>query len=238
MKVVTYDIEVSPMKAWVYGSKWDPKLVKIIEQQKLLSIGYKYLDKKKTHVIANKPQKEMLQEFWSVLDECDTAIGHNVDKFDRRMMNAFFLREGMKPPSPYHTIDTLKIARKYFYLPSNSLRDLAVELGLDPKLDCGFEVAEGCLNGDSKAWKKMITYNRRDVTLTEEVYIILRAWDTNIASIAEDRGQCKACGSEHLHINKTVRNKQGTVQRIEYKCSDCGAYNASKKGTSTTIDIK
>jgi len=238
MKVITYDIEVSPLKAWMYGTKWEPKLVKIIEQQKILSFAYKVLGEKKTHVIANIPEKKMLKEIWGVLDDCDIAIGHNVDKFDRRMMNAFFLRAGMKPPSPYHTIDTLKIARRHFYLPSNSLKDVAIELGLNPKLDCGFELVEGCMAGDTKAWKAYKAYNKRDVTLTEEIYIILRPWDTNPVSITAEEGACTSCGGHSLKKKGTRLNKSGTQEYQRYRCGDCGAWKQETRGIKTGVSIK
>lgn len=228
---------MSPRIGYFYGSNWEPKLVKEIQGQKLLSFAWKELGKSRTHIIANKPEKEMLTQILSVLNNCDIAIGHNIDKFDKRMMNAFFVKYGFSPPKPHQTIDTLKIARKHFSLPSNKLNDLALYLGLKPKLDTGFDVWEGCMNGDKKSWKKMIAYNKHDVVLTEQVYLKLRAWADNVPSISEKPNTCPHCGSANLVKDGVRYNKPRTIVRQEFKCKDCRGYCSTKKGTASEINI-
>lgn len=239
MKVITYDIEVSPRKAYIYGSNWEPKFVREIEGQKLLSFAWKELGKKKTHVIANQPTKVMLKEIWSVLNDSDICIGHNLQKFDKRMMNAYFITNGMSPPAPSHVIDTLKIARKEFAFPSNRLDDLATYLGLKGKTkETHADLWEDCLAGDATAWRKMAAYNKQDVVLTEQVYKILAPWTENLASVATEEGQCPNCGSHRLVKRGTRKNKPGTQEYQRYLCKECNHWSSSKKGIKTEVTIK
>ena len=61
-----------------------------------------------------RDDKRVLQSIWKLLDEADIVIGHNGDRFDLRKLNARFIDNDINPPSPFRTIDTLKVARREF----------------------------------------------------------------------------------------------------------------------------
>src|SRR3546814_15987786 len=57
----------------------------------------------------------------ALLDEADVVIGQNSDRFDLPTINGRALVAGLKPPSPYKTVETCLVARKEFGFPSKSL---------------------------------------------------------------------------------------------------------------------
>jgi len=157
------------------------------------------------------------------MNKADLIVGHNGDRFDIRMANAFFVHNGLKPPSPYRTFDTLKVARNKFRFNSNKLGDIAEYLGIGTKLETGgFKLWLGCLRNEPSAWRKMKRYNRQDVALLEKVYLKLRPW-ANHPSIFLKRKVCPLCGS-----NNTMRRGYdfltGGKKRRRYSCNSCGRY--------------
>ena len=85
------------------------------------------------------------------------AIGTGIgDEFDIKKANARFIYHGLKPTKFYLSIDTKKVAKKYFKFDSNSLSSLGEYLGLGEKVDTGgYSLWKGCLLGDPASWKKM-----------------------------------------------------------------------------------
>jgi predicted RNA-binding Zn-ribbon protein involved in translation (DUF1610 family) len=238
-RIIFLDVENSPSVGYVWG-KYDQTVIDFKADWFMLSFAYKVLGEKFTRVHAlidypgfNKSKdndKKLMQELWKVLDGADIVIGHNLDKFDIRKANARFLIHGMPPPSPYRTVDTLKISRKAFKLNSNALDDLARYLGIGRKLKhIGFPLWLGCMNGDPKSWVIMKRYNVKDVELLERVYFAMRPWATNHANV--NRGEllaCPKCGSKNVQR----RGFEYTLlrQKQRYQCSNCrGWYSGSAK---------
>ena len=176
-------------------------------------------------------EEQMVLRLWQVLDESDIVIAHNGDKFDIKMLNVLFVKYHLNPPSPYRSIDTLKVARKYFRFMSNRLGDLGMKLGVGDKLDNGgFENWLGCINNDPQAWRKMLKYNAQDVKLLEKVYLRLRPWMDNhppINVLAGSPDSCPKCGGTHLQRRGTRKStKTGTYSR--YQCQDCGGWSTGR----------
>jgi uncharacterized protein YprB with RNaseH-like and TPR domain len=154
------------------------------------------------------------------VDGADIIIGHNADKFDIRKSNTRFVFHGLKPPSPYKTIDTLKIARKVFKFDSNKLDELGRYLGLGRKIPhTGFHLWHSCMLGDPKAWKVMKKYNARDITLLEDVYYILRPWATNHPNVNQGEVGCPKCKATNVQKRgfsyTLLRKKQ------RFQCGNC-----------------
>ena len=91
-----------------------------------------------------------------ILDEADIIIAHNGDRFDLRKIKARFLSNGIMPPMPYKTIDTLKVARKEFALTSNKQDYITKLLGVQEKLDTDFQLWVDCMDGYIDALKRII----------------------------------------------------------------------------------
>lgn len=231
-KILIYDIETSPNLAYVWG-KWQQDVIAFQSEWELLSWSAKWLGEKKTiDVGRNQFSEEVLvRRLHQLFDEADIVIAHNGDQFDQKMMNAKYIQFGLQPPSPYRSIDTKKVAKRYFRFNSNKLDDLGALLGLGRKVQTGgFSLWLGCMNNDTKAWKTMLRYNRQDVLLLEKVYLKLRPWIENhpaLNVIDDIQNGCPKCGSTKMHRRGTRKvNKTTTVQR--YQCQKCGGWSQGR----------
>ena len=216
-KILTIDVETAPTLAYTWGL-WDQSigLNQIVEPTYILSWAAKWLGKKEIifgginkHTkgkCSAKYEAVMIKGMWELLDEADIVVGHNSNAFDLKHLNSAFIRAKMPPPSSYRKIDTLKIAKANMKFISNKLEHLTYTLGLEHKMHHeGFELWTKCMAGDPKAWRIMEKYNKKDVGITEQLYMELRAYMPNhpnlqIYSPMTDPG-CPLCGS-HERLNK------------------------------------
>lgn len=173
---------------------------------------------------------------WDLLSEADIVVTQNGDKFDIKKLNTRFIKLGLTPPSPFQTIDTKKVASNNFYFANNKLDNLGEELGLGKKMEHeGFALWEKCMKGDLAAFKRMAAYNKRDVILTEQVYLKQRPYvksHPNLNAYTE-RDNCPACQSTHVIYRGEEARKTGKVAR--FSCKDCGKWSYGKNRVVTTL---
>ena len=170
--------------------------------------------------------KSLVKELWGLLDKAEIIISQNGDSFDLKKINTRFVYYGLPPPSPYRSIDTKKIAKKYFAFNSNSLDNLGEYLGLGRKIKHeGFELWKRCMAGDLKAWKKMKAYNRQDVILLEKIYFHLRPWHKSHPNLGIYSNQliCPKCESTKLRFRGYAMNSTTKYRRIN--CKNCGGWS-------------
>jgi len=154
---------------------------------------------------------------------------HNCDDFDIKRSNASFIKHGLKPPSPHKTVDTLKITRKYFKFNSNKLNDLCENLSLGCKVKTGgFDLWKGCLDGNLKAWRKMVKYNKHDIFLLEKLYKKLLPWMDNERShnIILADGKCPSCSLDKMKRKGYYITQRSTFEK--WQCEGCGRYTRGK----------
>lgn len=233
-KILLFDIETAPSLGWVWG-KWEQNVLDFQQEWYMLSFVAKWLNGKT--ITAALPDfrgykknpendKELAKKLWNLFDEADILIAHNGDKFDIKKANARFTFHKLPPPSPYKSIDTLKVARRHFNFTSNKLDDLGKYLGYGRKLThTGFHLWQGCMKGDKKAWKKMVQYNKRDVELLEKIYLHFRPWITNHANLAihTDAKVCPRCQSKNLQSRGFGFSNNAKYRR--FRCNDCGGWS-------------
>jgi hypothetical protein len=230
-RILFLDLETTANKGWTWG-KFEQNVIKFDEEYSLLCFAYKWSDGSKTKTIGlndfkTNQQINLVIELRKLLDEAELVCGHNLDRFDLRMANTFILKAGLTPPSPYKTIDTLKIARNKFRFNSNRLNDLGEYLGIGCKKETGgFQLWLDCIAGDKKAWVKMKKYNSNDVDLLEKVYLKLRPWATNINVNISKGLLCPTCGSAELQKRGHSTTIKGIFQRLQ--CTDCGHWTQEK----------
>lgn len=233
-KILLFDIETAPNLGFTWG-KWEQNVIEFKEDWYMLTFAAKWLGSNKviikglpdfpTYKKDRKNDRELVKSLWDLIDEADVIIAHNGDEFDVKKMNVRFMENGLKPPTPYQTIDTKKVAKKYFRWDSNKLDDLGQYLKLGRKMDTGgFELWQGCMNGDMKAWRKMLQYNKQDVILLEKVYLKLRPWMTNHPNVNILSGTegCPGCGSKELQRRGIRVTRTSQFQR--YQCQSCGMW--------------
>jgi len=236
--ILLLDIETAYKKAAV----WSPKQDYIAPNQMLSDfyvlcwsakwIGDTYIYSDALHYDKPRYKKDptddysVLETVWEMLDKAEYVVGHNMRNFDRKSLNARFIQQGMRPPSPYMVIDTLEIARREFKFTYNRLDSLAIALGVGKKIDTGgFDLWKQIIEKqDISAFNKMVKYCENDVIINEAVYGVLRTWDSRHPNATigdgDTRPKCNACGSRHV-------TKQGLKRSItqvyqQYKCQDCG----------------
>lgn len=244
-RVLTFDIESSPIEAYVWGL-WDQNvgLDFIKTDWTILSFAAKWLDEKKI-IYADtggrgarkvRDDKPLMKKLWDLLSEADIVVAQNGKRFDVRKVNARLIKHGFGPPSPYHVIDTMIAAKKHFAFTSQKLAWTSKYLTDAPKDEHkkfpGFELWTECLKDNPAAWAEMKKYNKQDVVATEEVYLALRPWiegHPNISVYKPSEGvpACPKCGSDHVQKNGIKVLTQGTYQR--HHCMNCGAWSRSKQ---------
>lgn len=209
LKICYLDIERTPDLGWVWG-KYDQTVIAVEDDWHLLSYSVKWQGGATvTRGLPSYPavyrgdKKDdyaLVKDLWRVFDEADIIIAHHGDGADIPWSTARFLVHGMAPPRPYKTVDTRKLARKYFRFSSNKLDDLARQLGVGRKMpNTGFDLWKSCMSGDMKAWRVMLRYNEQDVRLLEKVYLKLRGWaQTHPRVTVSDRPTCPKCGNKRV----------------------------------------
>ena len=243
-KIVLYDIEVSRDIVEGYGNRWEFKVVKTVRHQELMCFAYKWLGEKKVHYVSRHDfatYREFVQSLWDILDEADIAIAHNGARFDNKMANRFFVKEGMGPTSPYKTIDTLQVARGAFKFQSNGLNDLAefLELGSKKKITYADIEDEFLNNPTPRVERLMKQYNVQDVVLLEKIYLKLRPYiknHPNLCDLMRLHGACPKCGSTKLQ--KRGFNKAAAGDKQRYQCQNCSGWcsEANIKKVGRTVN--
>jgi len=238
-KILWFDIETSLMLAFGFSTGkqyvgW--KDVKV--PWHMLSWSAKWLCD--TEIIGHKitgeqalerNDRDIVEFLWELIDEADIIVGHNIKGFDEGKMNTRFLNFDMPPPSPYQMIDTYRVVRKNFKMISNSL-DYAGRFMVDDQKDpTKKRLWKRCFGGDEEALEYMLTYNKQDVRLLEEVFFKIRPWMKGTPNVAayytDNAARCSKCGSKDLTITddyyyttanryKAARCKCGAVMRTPF----------------------
>jgi DNA polymerase elongation subunit (family B) len=246
-KILTFDIETSPNLCFTWGF-YEQNVIKVVRPWYLLTVGYKWLDEAKAHVLSLpdfktfktdvQNDKELAEAVWKLLDKADIVITQNGDAFDIKKLQTRFLLHGLPPPSPFKSVDTKKTSKKHFSFVNNKLDNLGEELGLGGKMHHeGFELWEKCMHGDPKAFKKMAAYNKRDVILTEKVYLAERPYMSGHPNLNAwtEKENCKGCQSPNVQFRGFNRTKSGKVRR--FQCQDCGMWGQDTKSTKVTAMV-
>lgn len=235
-EVWVLDIETSPLEAYVFQSNvWRGNINQdqVISEWFMLTWSAKklfgdtvYSERLTGKEAVKENDSRIVAKMWKILDDADIVIAHNGDKFDVPNLNTRFIVNDLYPPSPYQSIDTLKIARRQFGFTHNNLDALARVLGFDAKMKTDFELWKRAKNGDDEALEYMRTYNDQDVLLLEDVYMKLRPWikgHPNLGLFIEsDIPVCSHCGSSDL--TPTGKFSYTSVSKFPlYRC-ECGAY--------------
>lgn len=236
-RILILDIETFPNVAYVWKFwKENVGAKQVIEHSSLASFAYKWLGEDIIYYAgADKhTEKALLSALIKLLDMADIVVAHNGDRFDLPTIKGRALVMGLRPPSPFKTIDTCLVARYEFNYGSNSLEYLADILGLAPKLAHknfpGFTLWKECLAGNPKAWEEMEVYNKQDVDTLEQVYLTMRPYmrrHPNVAvDIEDDRPLCPKCGSHHIQMRGFTTTN--TYKYRKFQCRDCGGWSRTR----------
>lgn len=261
-RALVYDIETAPAIGLYFGRTYDVNIAKTIQHEFVLGFAYQWTneDKIRSCYIWDFPEfrkpidlkranfnklinafdkniqagsKRVVQKWAELVSQSDYVIGHNSDQFDYRQMNGRVIQHGLPPLAKPQFVDTKKIAKRLGYYDSNSLNNLSNRFNHGGKLEHdGIELWWACMNGDTKARKHMVDYNKVDVEKTLMLYEKFRPYDDrhpNLANILDRPNACPHCGVEgQLISNGERKTKSGTNKR--WRCSNCGGNCTSRQG--------
>lgn len=243
--ILLYDIETAPGLAWVWGA-YDQNAIAFEQDWYMLSFAYKWLNTDQMGFVsifqnpafeADSPNdRRVARRLAALMDRADAVVAHNGDKFDRKKANQRFLYWDIDPPSPYKSIDTLKIVNSEFSHFTNRLNDLGRlhELG-EKEHHTGFELWRECMRGNPEFWEVMERYNRRDTDLLESLYVKILPWMSlpgkkshlNYGFWSEGKMVCPNCGHDHLvqkGVHRTLVSEFPT-----YQCERCRTFSRARK---------
>ncbi len=232
-KILFFDVETFPNVSYTWG-KYDQNVIRFKQEGCMATFVAKWLGDKriiskalpdyKGYRSGSYDDRALVADLWKLLDEAEIVVAHNGDDFDVRVSNARFLKHGMRPPSPFKTVDTKKAVKRVARFNSNKLDDLSFNFFEDKKIKTDFDLWEGCINGDKKAWRQMVEYNRKDVLLLEKLYLKLRPWITNHPNLTIGLGKaaCPKCGSDEIVYRGWARSATCSYRR--FQCTKCGGW--------------
>lgn len=233
-RILIVDVETAPAIAYVWKF-WKENIApkQVIDNPYMLSWAAKWFEEKNVYYEdkSNQSEKAMLEPLAQLLDQADIVVAHNGVKFDIPTINARFLVNGIKPPSPYKIVDTLQIAKKEFRFPSNSLEYLSQALELDVKKKDhkkfpGFLLWLEVLRNNPEAWAEMKSYNIDDILSLEALYVKFRPFHRqhpNVGNYVDsDEPVCPKCGGHHVQYRGYAHTAVSKFRR--FQCLSCFAW--------------
>ena len=243
-KILVFDIETSPIKAYVWRAwKQNVYMDQIIDDWFMLTWSAKWLNHPEMLSEAITPKeaknhddKRIVKKLWKLFNEADILIAHHGRKFDIPKSKQRFVLNGLKPNSPYQIIDTKELAKREFDFTHNKLDYIAQIFGMKRKKPTDFQLWVDCMKGDKKALDYMLKYNEEDVLILEEVYLGLRGWMKSHPNLGlytlDEESMCPTCGDKKL---KWIGEYYTQLNRYDsYQCGSCGSINKSKQSNLTT----
>ena len=239
-KILYYDIETSPLKAWVWGTGEQyisyNQLDKDFKMWGIICVTYCWNDGKPAKSIdwgyEEQDTAKVVKEFDEIIKQADLTIGKNSDRFDTKMINACRMFAGLPglPQWTKYTDDLEKQMRRYFRMPSQSLDYISQQLGLGGKIKMEMQDWIDIVEKNDKgktSLKKMIKYGLKD---TEDTRFL---WDKlsehfdskwNQSTFEGVKLICKHadCGSSDLKKDGT--RVAGKTKYQHYTCKACGRY--------------
>jgi hypothetical protein len=247
-KILIYDIETPRLKFWKW---WSGKgytngndLVREPKNEpRIITVAYKWFGEDKVYHLTwdkNQCDKKLMETFLKDYNEASLVVGINNDNFDNRWINARAAKHGLHVNLFTRSMDLQKQAKKFFRLPSYSLKYLCHFFGVTMKLSHeGIIMWDMVQNGTKEQQKeyleKMVVYNVGDIVSTEEVYVKMIPYLDHKAHLGvlnhgNGKFSCPHCGeTEKLSYLRDTVTKAGTIQRL-MKCDvDGSQYKISNR---------
>lgn len=227
------DCETSPnvVLSWRVGYKINIDHDNILQERKIICIGYKWEGEKSAKVITwdkDMDDKAMLTKFSEIMQDADEIVAHNGDNFDLPWLQTRFAFHRIPPPPRIKTVDTLQWMRRRLYLNSNRLDYAAQYFGFGRKMKAEFQLWRQVIQNDRKALKRMSEYCARDVNLLEKVFHAIHPYagvaKTHAGVLAGgEKWTCPYTGSKNVQSRGREVTAAGT-QQYRMKCMDSGRW--------------
>ena len=244
-KILIYDIETAPMQAFVWKRyKENVSLEQTISESFMLCWSAKWLyednvigDAVTPEEAVNENDSRIVKSLYELINEADIIVAYNGRNFDIPYMNQRFLVYGFAPYTPVQVVDPYETAKSVFKFSSNKMDNIASQLGLQNKIKTDFNLWKGCVKGDKKCLDDMLTYNKQDVVVLEEIYCTMLPWlknHPNLSNYYDDKNRCVKCGSEDIiKLNRYFFTPSGKYEL--FKCKHCGSIFRGKKNLNKQV---
>lgn len=231
VKRLILDCETTPNQVFSWDIGWRVSIShsNIIEERKLICIGWKWAGEKAVHceVWDGVNDYNVVKAIAAVLEQADVVITHNGTAFDLPWIRtrAAHHRIPILPFIKEH--DTLQVAKRVFRFNSNSLAYISEFLGIGQKIKTDYKLWLDVMEGDEKALRKMVKYCKNDVQLTEDVYNLLEAYGPlkTHEGVAAGKGKesCPKCGSLNTQYRGVAISAVG-YKRQRLQCQECARW--------------
>lgn len=241
-RILFADIETAPiiMASWSMRSP-EASAVYVLRDTYILMVSYKWAHETSVQTISlpdfprykrnRHDDKDLCRAVRRLLDQADIVVAHNGDSFDVKKINSRLITNGFAPPSPYKTIDTLKIARGSFKFDSNKLDNIGRYLKEGRKRpNTGAALWRSVVeDGSPKSWGEMRRYCKQDTALLASVYERVKPWaknhpNLNLYDKARLAHACPTCKSTRVQRRGVI--VKVATRRARFHCQDCGHWFA------------
>lgn len=240
IKILLLDLELTFAVYYAYPSKREQYLSdkNIIHDQFCTCAAWKWAHEKSTHVVKITDDKKwskknfrndyiVAKKLHALMTEADVIVAHNGDNFDIKHANTLFRKHGLGPVPETKSIDTLKVARKYFAFPGNSLDSLAKRFGSKGKnkKPNWYKMTDG----DKKEIDIAAKYCKNDVKELEIIFKELRPYIVNYPQLKHKSSpfKCVKCGCTESIKGGTKLFAGGRYNR--HQCKGCGGWSKGEK---------
>ncbi len=230
----------------LYGEDYIPH-GNLLQERIIVCAAWQWLDEDKISAVSvlddpKRFKKDPLDDSYvietlhNVLSEADVVVAHNGDAYDTKFYKGRAFIQGLPPLPPIRSIDTLKVAKANFLLNSNRLDYLGKILKVGRKVETKTGLWLDVLRGDVKAIKKMVHYNKGDISLLKDVFLKLVPFMSehiNRELFGGKADECPRCGSRNVQRRGVHRAISNLYQR--WQCQACtGWYRTAKAETQRT----
>ncbi len=235
------DIETSKTIYGTYPSQRSQYLSHrdIIQDWFIICASWKWIGYQTVYTVSLLDDKEryknnptddyyVVQILHQLLQNADSVIGHNMDKFDYRKILERIICYGMEPIDKPKIIDTLKMAKQAAFS-YNNLDYLCqrLETSSQKRENGGNAMWMDIVQGkDPKRIVECVEYCKGDVPTAEELYLKMAPYmPTNMILNQnvwkhEDHQGCPYCKSEN-YVRRGSRPVVNSKHSI-FSCNDCG----------------
>lgn len=173
------------------------------------------------------PDMHVLRKLAAEWKKAHAVVAQNGKAFDFRWLKTRMIAAGLGPLPPVIEVDTKLLAKQKFNFNSNRLDYLCQRFKIGAKIKTDYDLWLDVMKGDMDAVRKMIRYNRHDVPLLKELFLVLRPHVTlpiNFALFAKHPERaCSHCGVEDLIYKGLTYTRVRPMAR--YRCRECRGYS-------------
>lgn len=238
-KILIWDIETAHTIAAIFSlfQKSTPP-IDILQEWYIICGAWKWLGDNKIEAVSVLDDPErfkqnpnddyyVVQKLYDIISQADAIVHHYGDNFDIKKLNTRLIQYGFGPLPPVIQIDTYKIAKRKFKFMSNRLDYIAKYLGYEGKKETTAGLWIRCLQGVKSAVREMVSYNKQDISVLENVFISFAPFVPAQLNFNHFYGEfenvCPTCGGDKLHKRGTRLTRLTKSQR--FQCQGCGAWS-------------